>query len=139
MPVESIRKELIKIGHLLNLWQAELWAVVWGAVAAGILWVSGLSDYFFHVGSVMRVVLWLCTMGACSVGVWRIWKALFTKRTDEAVAARVEQVFPQLDNRLINIVQFAGTHSHDHIVASYIKQGVPNWREVKVKELKDWD
>ena len=137
MPIESIRKELIKIGHLMNLWQAELWAVIWGAAAAGVLWVSGLSDYFFHVGSIMRFLLWFCTMSACSVGAWRIWKSLSTRRTHEAVAARVEQVFPQLDNRLINLIQFAGTHAQDHIVASYIKQGVPNWREVKVKALKD--
>ena len=137
MPIESIRKELVKIGQLMNLWQAELWAVIWGAVAAGLLWMAGLSDYFFHVGAVMRVLLWLLTMSACSVGVWRVWRELSTPRTDEAVAARVEAVFPQLDNRLINVVQFAGMHARDHIVASYIKQGVPNWREVRVRDLKD--
>jgi len=139
MPIESIRKELSKIGQLMNLWQAELWAVVWGAIAAAILWMAGLSDYFFHMSQVMRGVLWLATVSACSVGLWRIWKALTTRRTEEAVAARVEQVFPQLDNRLINIVQFAGVHTQDHLVASYLKQGVPNWREVQVKALKEWE
>ena len=137
MPIESIRKELVKIGQLMNFWQAELWAVMWGAIAAGILWMAGLSDFFFHVGSVMRFVLWFITMSACSVGLWRIWRALTTRRTAEAIAARVEQVFPELDNRLINVVQFAGLHAQDHMIARYIKEGVPNWRVVKVKQLKD--
>ena len=137
MPIETIRHELLRIGKLMNYWQAELWATAWISVVCGILWVAGFSDYFFHFGHVARIVFWSFTVAACAIGLWRVYKALSTSRSLEAVAARIEQVFPQLDNRLINVVQFSLAVATDPMRSTYIRQGVPNWREVRVPDLKD--
>lgn len=137
MPIENIRKELIKIGQLMNYWQAELWAIVWGAAVAVVLWMASLSDYFLHITSTARISFWGVLVVVCIAGIWRIWMALATRRSLEGIAARVEFVFPSLDNRLINVVQFSGSPSNDPMLKTYVRQGVPNWNDVQVKRLKD--
>ena len=137
MPIQSIRKELKRIGQLLNCWQAELWAAAWGAMAVGILWAAGLADIFLHLGHVGRIVAWAFTLSAFGIGMWRVRKALSTTQSLESVAARIEQVFPELDNRLINVLQFSLDASADPMVATYIKQGVPNWNKICVSKLRE--
>jgi hypothetical protein len=137
MPIESIHRELIKIGKLLNYWQAELFASAWLALFLGLLWLGGFSDLFLKWGTVGRIVFWLLTVAAFVSGVWHVWKALSTRRTEEAIAARIEQVFPQLDNRLINVVQFEAAGAFDPIRGAYLRQGVPNWNEVHPAEMRE--
>ena len=57
MPIESIHRELIKIGKLLNYWQAELFASAWLAMFLGLLWLGGFSDLFLKWGPAGRIVL----------------------------------------------------------------------------------
>jgi hypothetical protein len=137
MPIESIHRELIKVGKLLNYWQAELFASAWLALFLGLLWLGGFSDLFLKWGPAGRIVFWLLTVAAFVSGVWHVWKALSTRRSEEAIAARIEQVFPQLDNRLINVVQFEAAGALDPIRGAYLRQGVPNWHEVHPAELRE--
>ncbi len=137
MPIESIHRELIKVGKLLNYWQAELFASAWMALFLGLLWLGGFSDLFLKWGTAGRIVFWLLTVAAFVSGVWHVWKALSTRRTDEAVAARIEQVFPQLDNRLINVIQFEAAGAMDPIRGAYLRQGVPNWNVVHPAEMRE--
>jgi hypothetical protein len=46
MPIESIHRELVRVGKLLNYWQAELFASAWLALFLGLLWLGGFSDLF---------------------------------------------------------------------------------------------
>ncbi|MEI8233265.1 MAG: hypothetical protein WCH57_01115 [Verrucomicrobiota bacterium] len=137
MPIETIYRELRRISRLMKYWQAELWAAAWISVAAGLLWLGGVSDVLLHLGTAGRIIMWLLTVGACVAGLWRVYKALATSLTIEAVAARIEKVFPQLDNRLINVVQFSLSETADPMRLTYVRQGVPNWREVRVRDLKE--
>ena len=137
MPIKTICKELQRIGQLMNYWQAELWAAAWFSSAMGILWIAGLADIFFHFGHAGRALLWTLTLAACGIGLWRVRMALSTSRSMESVAARIEQVFPQLDNRLINVLQFSLAAHADPMRKTYIRQGVPNWNEVRVSSLRE--
>jgi len=121
----------------MNCWQAELWAAAWFSGTMGILWLAGLADIFLHLGHAGRIVLWAFTLVAFGVGLWRVRKALSTARSLESVAARIEQVFPQLDNHLINVLQFSLAASADPLRTTYIRQGVPNWHEVRVNNLRE--
>jgi len=137
MPIEAIHRELVKIGKLLNYWQAELFASAWLALFLGLLWLGGVSDLFLKWGPAGRIVFWVLTVAAFGIGVWHVWKALTTRRTQEAIAARIEQVFPQLDNRLINVVQFEAAGAFDPIRGAYLRQGVPNWNVVQPEGMRD--
>jgi hypothetical protein len=137
MPIESIHRELVRVGKLLNYWQAELFASAWLALFLGLLWLGGFSDLFLRWGTAGRIVFWLLTVGAFGAGAWHVWKALSTRRTIEAIAARIERVFPQLDNRLINVVQFEAAGAIDPIRGAYLRQGVPNWNEVQPSKMRE--
>ncbi|MGA3170431.1 MAG: DUF4175 family protein, partial [Chthoniobacteraceae bacterium] len=137
MLVKSINQELIRIGRLLNYWQAELFGTAFLALFLGCAWLGGISDLFLRWGFAGRIVFWMLTMGALAAGLWQVRKALSTRRTQEAVAARVEQVFPQLDNHLINLVQFSAAGTADPIRNAYVRQGVPNWGEVRPAEMRE--
>jgi hypothetical protein len=137
VPIESIHRELIKVGKLLNFWQAELFASAWLALFLGLLWLGGFSDLFLKWGTAGRIVFWLLTVAALASGVWHVWKALATRRTEEAIAVRIEKVFPQLDNRLINVIQFEAAGALDPIRSAYLRQGVPNWSEVHPVEMRE--
>ena len=139
MPIDSIHRELIKIGKLLNYWQAELFASAWLAIFFGLLWLGAFSDLFLKWGPAGRIGFWLLTVSAFGAGAWHVWKALTTRRSYEAVAARIEQVFPQLDNRLINVVQFAAVGTVDPIRGAYVGQGVPNWNQVVPSGMREWE
>ena len=139
MPIETIHRELIRIGKLLNYWQAELFASVWLALFLGLLWLGGFSDLFLKWGAGGRIFFWLLTVAALGTGIWHVWKALGTRRTMEAVAARIEKVFPQLDNHLINVIQFEAAGAIDPLRGAYLRQGVPNWNEVKPEGMRDWE
>jgi hypothetical protein len=137
MPLEAIHRELIRIGKLLNYWQAELFASVWLAIFLALLWLGGFSDLFLKWGPAGRIVFWLLTVASLAAGIWHVWKALATRRTEEAIAVRIEQVFPQLDNRLINVVQFETVAASDPMRSAYLRQGVPNWNEVNPTQMRD--
>ncbi len=137
MPIEAIHRELIRIGKLLNYWQAELFASAWLAIFLGLLWMGGVSDLFVKWGPAGRIGLWLLTVGALAAGIWHVRKALGTRRTKEAIAARIEEVFPQLDNRLINVIQFEAAGALDPIRGAYLRQGVPNWTQVQPSGMRE--
>ena len=139
MPIETIHRELIRIGKLLNYWQAELFASLSMALFLGLLWLGAFSDLFLKWGYVGRIAFWLLTVAAAGAGAWQVWKSLTNRRSYEAVAARIEKVFPQLDNRLINVVQFAAVGSVDPIRGAYVRQGVPNWNEVTPGGMREWE
>src|SRR5581483_1418410 len=131
MPLESIHRELLRIGRLLNRWQAELFACAGLALGGGVLWMGGFSDLFLKWGAGGRVVFWLAMMAALAGCAWLAAKALGQRRTEEAVAARIEQAFPHLDNRLINLIQFEAVAALDPMRGAYVREGVPDWGLIK--------
>lgn len=137
MALLGLQNELIRIGRILNRWQAELRAVWALAAALGILWLLALSDLLFRYQRTGRLSAWLLLSMGAAVGLWYIVAALRGKRTPCGVAAQLERAFPKLDNRLINTVQFSQHSDTDPMEQQYIESNPPDWSVVKVNALRN--
>ncbi|HEX4086389.1 MAG TPA: hypothetical protein VHY22_15850 [Chthoniobacteraceae bacterium] len=138
MPLESLHRELARIGQLLNRWQAELLGCAGLALGGGLLWLGGFSDLYMKWGAVGRIGFWLLMVAALAGCAWQAARALAQRRSREGVAACIERAFPQLDNRLINLIQFGAVGAPGPLRSAYILQGVPNWGEVNPAAMRDW-
>ncbi len=137
MSPEQILRELKQIARLLGRWQAQWRATI---AAAGVLlglWIFSLSDLLLRYGRGGRLTTWLLLITGVGVGIWAIQRAITHRRTAKAVAARVEHSFPQLDNHLINFVQFASLPVKNPIINAYLKAGVPEFSTLDIDAMKD--
>jgi len=132
-----IQTELARIGRRLSRWQAERNGAIWAAVAISVLVAAAMADMLFRFERTGRVLVWVLFAGVIGAGLVRVLRLLAERRTTEGVAARVEKTFPQLDNRLINFIQFSGQKSPGPLVTAYLSQGIPEWDHVDPMELKD--
>lgn len=132
-----IQSELARIGRRLSRWQAEMSGAIWAAVSIGVLFASAMADLLFSFNRAGRLIVWVLFVGVLIWGMIRVIRLLSERRSTQGVAVRVEAVFPQLDNRLINFVQFSGLESPDPLVQAYLQQGIPEWGQVDLADLKD--
>ena len=77
---------------------------------------------------------WLAVIG-CSI--FLLAKILGRRRSTAAVAAFLENKFPQLDNHLINCVLFEREPEKTPWLKSYIKSGAPEYGSVQLDEIKN--
>lgn len=90
----------------------KLLGVVYGigltiAASGGILLSAGLIDYLLNLSAAVRLILLLMFVGSCGylAAQWAVMPALASLPL-QAVAARLERIFPQLDDRLCSTVDF---------------------------------
>ena len=83
----SLQHELIRIGQILNRWQAEIRAVLLIASALTGLWLLTLSDLVFRYQRTGRLSAWLLLIVGGTAGFWYVITALRARRTLEGVAA----------------------------------------------------
>ncbi|MCX6993498.1 MAG: hypothetical protein NT011_10200 [Kiritimatiellaeota bacterium] len=133
----GLQHELIRIGRILNRWQAEIRTVLLIAAALASLWLLTLSDLVFRYQRTGRLAAWLLLMAGVAVGLWYVITALRTRRTPEGVAARIEHTFPKLDNHLINTLQFSQRTNADPMEQQYVERNAPDWSVIKVPALRD--
>lgn len=133
----GLQNELIRIGRILNRWQAEIRAVLLIASALAGLWLLTLSDLVFRYQRAGRLTAWLLLIAGGAVGIWYVIAALRTRRTPEGVAARLEHTFPALDNHLINTLQFSRRANAGPMEQQYVEQNAPDWSVIKIKTLRD--
>jgi len=134
---DSVVGKVRRIGVLLNRREAALWLVVGLAALTALLWSLGLVDIFFRLGRTGRVVAWLALLALAGLATARVVRRLARWRTDEALATVVEHSFPELDNRLINYVQFSANTGNDPFRKAYVDEGVPQLRRVNTARMID--
>lgn len=133
----ELEKALERAGRALNRWSAEVRVLFGAAAVLACLFAVGLADLLVGFGRFARILSWLLLTAAFVFAVFRVVSALRRKRTIEGVAARIEKAFPELDNRLINCVQFARDARPDELSRAYVAQGVPRWRDLKLDAMRD--
>ena len=133
----GLQNELMRIGRILNRWQAEIRAILLVASALACLWLLTLSDLVFRYQRAGRLAAWLLLIAGGAVGLWYVIVALRVRRTPEGVAARIEHTFPKLDNHLINTLQFSQHENADPMERQYVERNAPDWGVVKVQALRD--
>jgi hypothetical protein len=137
MTVAMLERELAAVGRILARWQAELRGSWWAAGWLAALLVLGLADLTFHLGRGARLVLWIGWIGGAAAGIWYLTAPLKRRFSSDGVAARLERGFPDLDNRLINFLQFARADAPDPFVQAYLAEGLGNWHRAEVAQLRD--
>jgi len=108
--------------------------------AAGLLlglFILVLSDLLLQWGRLARGATCLALLAAIGVTLWWLRRSLKQPLTPQAVAASVEQAFPELDNHLINYLQFADNPSADPFKTAYLKRDIPGWSRVNVTGMKN--
>ena len=136
MPPQLLVK-LEQIGKSLIRWKAELKLTLGLSVIIGWVWVLGLVDFWVRLDRSDRMVTWTILMALVVATLWLVRGALHLRFTHEAVAATVEKTFPQLDNRLINILQFSKNPEGDVFKAAYVRAGAPEWQSLDFRKMRD--
>lgn len=137
MPPGALASQLEEIGKLLSRWRAEIKILFWTVIALSCLWFSGVFDMLLQLDRPGRVFFWLVLVSVIGVAFWRISKILSQRYTIQAVASIVERYFPQLDNRLINFLQFSNDTTKDPFKEAYVKRGIPEWNSIDVKQMRN--
>ncbi len=135
--MSPIHQHLVAVGDQLNRWLAARRAVITGAAVLGGLWLAGVADIFWHFTKPGRFVAWGILLALAGTGAGFIVAALRRRRNPESVAARLEQAFPQLDNHLINFIQFSHTDADNPLKTMYVRRGVPEYTGLDLRQLKD--
>ncbi|MEI6072299.1 MAG: hypothetical protein WCS31_10940 [Verrucomicrobiae bacterium] len=136
MPPSYLAK-LDQIGRRLIRWKAEVKLTFGLSVIAGWIWVLGLVDLWLRLGRTDRMVTWSILLALVVATLWLVRGALRLRFTPEAVAATVEKAFPQLDNHLINVLQFARSPDGDPFKAAYVRAGAPEWQSLDFRKMRD--
>ena len=132
-----INGQLEKIGKMLNRWGAEVRLTVGLAILLCILEGLTLTDILLRFQRPGRLVAWGLLVILIGVLVERLMKALMRRQTPEGVAVCVERAFPQLDNHLINYLQFSASSFKDSFMAAYLNMDIPHWSGLDFTAMKD--
>jgi hypothetical protein len=133
-----IQGELERVSRRINAWQAELKGVFWVAIVLATLWVLSISDLLLRYPRAGRLAVCALLFGVVAAACAHVLVVLRRRRTTEATAALLEHAFPQLDNHLINYVQFAAQPSASVLESAYLQRGVPEWSGLNLRALRDW-
>lgn len=137
MPPSALINQLEQIGRMLNRWSAQIRMAVSVAVILFGLVAFAFSDMWAQFERTGRIVTWLILVVLAVLAAWQLIKALTRVQTPEAVAVQVERTFPQLDNHLINCLQFSCDAARDPLKAAYVRMALPHWQGLNFEAMKD--
>lgn len=137
MPPERLKEELRRAGRLITRWQVELLSVFSASAILALLWLFSLSDIFFQYRRTGRVVIWVFLVGLLVSALTYIVRLLLEKHPVMGIAARLELAFPELDNHLINFLQFSANPGNDPFKKAYVRRGVPQWSGIELPRMKN--
>lgn len=137
MTPANLQNELAAISGTLNRWRAEALSLFFAAGGLALLWICALTDLYFRYEKAGRITAAAPIVIILAAGAWFVISALGRKRSQAAVAARLEHAFPQLDNHLINYVLFSARPSLGPIETAYLQSGLTEWRQFRIGALRD--
>jgi hypothetical protein len=132
-----VLSKLQQVGRKVVRWKASLittWAV---AIILAAVCVFGLIDFWLRLGRFDRFVTFTLLVILGGAALWRIGRVMKNAFTSEGVAAMVEEKFPQLDNHLINYLQFSKEAGEDPFKLAYVRSGAPNWQDLDFRKMRD--
>ncbi len=133
----SLRKQLEGVGHMVARWRAQLKLILGIAAVLAFVWAFSMLDIWLQYGRPGRFMIWLGMVALVVAMVSWALRSGRSKFSPQAVAAMIEKAFPQLDNHLINFLQFASGSEDDPFRQAYVKKGPPNWRSLNFSEMKN--
>jgi hypothetical protein len=138
MTAQEIYRRLDEVGQKIGLRQAAIRLAIAGATALALLWLLAMSDMLLHFQRAGRVIGGGLLLAAAGAALWIIGAALRKPRPREAIAVSVERMFPELDNHLINYLQFSRAgEEHDAMISAYLAAELPAWGAIDGKKWQD--
>ena len=137
MAPEALTRELDGAGRTLSRWKAQVCAIAWAAVLAASLCLLGISDLLLSFPKPGRLTSWLVLLALAGAALYQVWRILSRKRTIQGTAALIEKAFPELDNHLINYLQFSAAPAADAFKRAYLRQFSPGWELVTLKRMRN--
>ncbi len=133
----NVDRQLKQIGRSL-LWSRVQLRFFWGVAGLlGIVFVFSLADLFLRVGPAGRLTAAVTLLLVVSAMGWLLFKTLRGRLSVEGVAAIVEKAHPELDNRLINYVQFSHAAGDNPFTEAYISFGAPDLKRLQYSKMKN--
>ncbi len=133
----GIDRQLKSIGRSL-VWSRIRLRLLWGLTGLlGVVFIFSMADLFFRVGAAGRLTAGgalLCVVGAMG---WLLYRTFRARLSAEGVAAIVEKAHPELDNRLINYVQFSHAAGDNPFKDAYISFGAPDLKTLEYSKMKN--
>lgn len=130
---------MVRAERRLRWWGAGKRIFLGLAAIVGAVWLFGLADLFFQFGTAGRWVSFGVIAAGAVVFVSWTCRSLLLRMSPEAIAARIERTFPELDNHLINSIQFSNlpSGSGNEWQQQYLKEGVKDWSGVDLGRLDE--
>lgn len=101
------------------------------------VFLFSLADLLFTVGAAGRWLSGASLAVIAGVTAWFLCRILLRRFSVDGIAALVEKNFPELDNRLINYVQFSRGADEDPFKAAYVSIGQPDLGGLDLSRIKN--
>ena len=130
-----LKRQLADVGQKVVWWRAQLKMFACAAGIILLIWGFSLLDLWLQYSRGGRFAIWLALVSGVAAAVWFVMNTLARTLSPEAVAAKIEKAFPDLDNHLINYLQFLA--GDDPFKKAYVQKGPPSLHEVEITEMKN--
>jgi len=133
----AINRELERFGRRLTAWRVELLLMWGGAALFAAAALAGYADFVLRAGHFGRWGGFLVLVLLCA-GIAALAARILRRRiTPEGLAAVIEHAYPELDNHLINYVQFSRAVAPDPLTSAYVRSEAPPIHKLEVARMKD--
>jgi len=133
----TLDNQLEGVGRTVLWWRAQLRLFLAVAGVIAFVCLFSLIDLWLQYGRMGRLYIWTAMIAIIAAGIWLVRRTLNRRLKSLAVAAMIEKTFPQLDNHLINYLQFAANPGEDPFKQAYVSQGAPAWSGLDIKQMKN--
>jgi len=128
---------VLKAGRQVLRWRARLGLTVGCAAFLGAALFLGVADLYLRFGRLGRVAGWAVLVALAGATAAWVVRVMRRQVTAESIAAGIERAFPELDNHLINYLQFAQKEGDNPFIKAYVHEGVPGWRSVELGRMRN--
>lgn len=133
----ALEGDLKRIGRMLIRGRATTAFMFGASIVLASLWLFGMVDVLWRWGRVSRSFATLALILLVGATVWLTRRMLSRRFSPMGVAAAIEQEFPELDNHLINYLQFSREPKQDVFRTEYLHSGMPAWRRLDMGRMKN--
>lgn len=133
----ALENDLTRIGRMLIRGRAMTALMIGVSIVFVSLWLFGMVDVLWQWGRVSRSVASISLLMLAGATVWFTRRVLLHRFSPMGVAAAIEREFPQLDNHLINYLQFSRERRQDVFKSEYLQSGMPLWQRLDMGRMKN--
>jgi hypothetical protein len=137
MAAPQLNRQLKQTDQKLRAWDLQLCVCLWAIILLIGLFVFGISDMVFKMGRGGRIATWLVLVAMAILASRMIRQKWQRRLSPQAIASAIERAFPELDNHLINYLQFSKARDGDAFKKAYVGKGVTQFGRLDLAKMKN--